>query len=305
MDTSTAQAIAAITEDSLSGAVEIAARSAAVLQQVALTDSSDHLDTLRARLLEVGWILISAHPTMAPLVNLVNAVLWSLDDRGELVQARQVVAEVVIEFTRRLHVHEAAIAETTLRLIPDEGTILTAGRSTTVGAALRYAHRAGRRFRVLCAEGRPGLEGRSLATELATSSIPVTLMVDALAIASVAEAQLILVGADHLSGIGLVNKVGTYGIALAAQVARVPVYALCGSEKFLPPGYLPPAQTEWPAEQVWPEAPLGVTVANLYFDRTPLATLAGIVTEQGIQPTAGIEAWLAATRLHPALLAGP
>jgi hypothetical protein len=38
-----------------------------------------------------------------------------------------------------------------------------------------------------------------------------------------------------------------------------------------------------------------------FFDFTPLEALSGIVTEQGILPVAAVEAWLAATKLHPAL----
>lgn len=38
-----------------------------------------------------------------------------------------------------------------------------------------------------------------------------------------------------------------------------------------------------------------------FFDFTPLEMLSGIVTEQGILPVAAVEAWLAATKLHPAL----
>lgn len=42
-----------------------------------------------------------------------------------------------------------------------------------------------------------------------------------------------------------------------------------------------------------------------YFDLTPLELLSGIVTERGILPVAAVEAWLASTRLHPALALDP
>ena len=301
MDSFITQSVAAITGDTASGAVEIAEKSADLMLRVIQDDQRSAPNGLRERLLGVGWALIDAHPTMAPLINLVNGLLWRLDLPAEQTDACQVISEVVTDFKRKLHIHEAAIAETALRLIPEDSQILTNGRSTTVRAALRHAMRAGRRFSVICAEGRPMCEGRTMAAELAASGIPVTLVIDALAISLVERSQLVLIGADHLGDHGLVNKVGTYGIALAASVTQVPVYALCGSEKFLPPGYSPPAQSPWGVDQVWAEAPTTVKITNFHFDTTPLHTLAGIVTEQGIQPTVGIEAWLAATRLHPAL----
>lgn len=301
MDSFTRQAITAIAEDNLSGAVEVAEKSAEVLQRLVRTDQSTQKDELVQQVLDIGWTLIRAHPTMAPLVNLINSVLWRLEDAVSAEDARRSVADATSDFKRWLRVHEAAIAETTLRLIPEDGQILTNGRSTTVRSALRHAQRAGRRFRVICAEGRPGCEGRTLAAELAAGGVEVTLVIDALAIAMVAQSHLVLVGADYLDANGLVNKVGTYGIALAAAASDVPMYALCGSEKFLPPGYVPPAQALWPPEQVWDAAPPGVSITNLYYDLTPLSALAGIVTEQGVQPAEGIEAWLAATKLHPIL----
>jgi translation initiation factor eIF-2B subunit delta len=295
-----AQAIAAIAADSLSGAVEIAEKSADVLlRRARIGDESS--EVLRRELLEVGWLLILAHPTMAPLVNLVNLVLWRSESANDTQGVRQAVIDAISDFKRRLRVHEAAIAERALTLIRDGAQIVTIGRSTTVRAALRQAQRAGRRFRVICAEGRPALEGRALAEELAEQGIAVTLVVDALAIVTIRSSQLLLVGADHLTTDALVNKVGTYGLALAAQASQVPVYALCGSDKFLPMGYVPPQQAQWPADQVWGEAPQSIAIENLYFDHTPLNALAGIVTEQGILSTVGIESWFAAIKLHPAL----
>src|SRR5690606_41726653 len=60
----------------------------------------------------------------------------------------------------------------------------------------RSAQRAGRRFSVICAESRPVFEGRQTAAALASYGIPVRLVVDAAAMHAVAEAQMVLVGAD-------------------------------------------------------------------------------------------------------------
>jgi translation initiation factor 2B subunit (eIF-2B alpha/beta/delta family) len=301
VDRLTAQSIAAIAADTLSGAVEIAEKSAEVFARLARMPEAQNLAWLRHMLVHTGWALIDAHPTMAPLVNLVNTILWKLDTPLEAHAVPRTVLDTIQEFTRRLRVHEAAIAETALRLMPEDCLIVTHGRSTTVRAALRHAQRAGRRFEVICTESRPGYEGRALATDLAASGIAVRLVVDALALVLVQQAQLVMVGADHLTGQGLVNKIGTYGIALAAHAAQVPMYTLCSSEKFLPPGYVPPEVVAWQPDAIWAEASPGVDVLNVLFDTTPTDLLAGVVTEQGVQPHVGIEAWLAATRLHPRL----
>lgn len=301
MEHSITQAIAEIAADHRAGAAEIAERAATLFLAYAEEYTGETTEGFRHDLLKIGWSLIRAQPTMAPMVNLVNMVLWEIEGVMALIPLRQAVAEVADTFRHRLLVNEAAIAESVLPLIREGATILSISRSTTVKAALRHAHHAGRRFHVICAEARPGCEGRIMAAELSEYGIPVTLVVDALAIAQAREAKLVLVGADHLRGHDLVNKVGTYGLALAAKSHGVPFYALCGSDKFLPPGYKPPPQASWPTKQVWEDPPSHVHIHNIYFDHTSLAQVSGIVTEKGVLPTAGIEAWLAAIKLHPAL----
>jgi translation initiation factor eIF-2B subunit delta len=295
------QAIAEIAADNRSGAVQIAERAADILLRRAGTGEAASPDAFRQELLMTGWALIRAQPIMAPLVNLVNAVLWKLEERESPGELRLAVAQATEEFKRQLRQNALRVAEGALGLINDGSTIITISHSSTVEQALLHARRAGRRFSVICVESRPACEGREAAAALASSGMPVTLVVDAAAVALVRKAHLVLVGADLLSNQGVVNKVGTRMLALAAQAAGVPFYPLCGGEKFLPPGYSPPEQQEWPAGEVWADAPPGVTVQNRYFEWTPLEELSGIVTEQGTLPVAAVEGWLASMRLHPTL----
>jgi len=297
------QAIAAIAGDNRSGAAQIAERAADILLRRAGTGTVAP-NMFRQEILATGWALIRAQPLMAPLVNLVNTVLWALEERETPDELRLAVAQASADFKRQLQQNAQRVAEGALALIADGSTIMTISHSGTVEQALLHARRAGRHFAVICLESRPACEGRTAAAALATADIPATLAVDAAVAALVQEAQLVLVGADLLSSRGLVNKIGTRTLALAAQAARVPFYTLCGGEKFLPPGYGPPDQHEWPAAEVWADAPPGVTVRNPYFEWTPLSELSGIVTEQRTLPVVGVEGWLAAIKLHPALVSG-
>jgi translation initiation factor eIF-2B subunit delta len=298
------QAIAEIAADNRSGAAQIAERAADLLLRRAGTGEAASPDAFRQELLATGWALIRAQPIMAPLVNLVNAVLWKIEERETPGELRLAVAQATEEFKRQLRQNALRVAEGALGLIADGSTIITISHSGTVEQALLYARRAGRRFSVICLESRPACEGREAAASLASADVPVMLVVDAAATALVQTAQVVLVGADLLNNRGLVNKIGTRALALAAQVSSVPFYTLCGGEKFLPPGYCPPDQQEWPAGEVWADAPPEVKVQNRYFEWTPLEELSGIVTEQGTLPVAAVEGWLAAIKLHPALAGG-
>ncbi len=301
MDKTIAQSIAAIAADYRSGAAEIAEQGANVLLHYAKTSAAKTAIAFRQEILSISYTLIRSHPSMAPLVNLVNTLLWAIDSLQSLTPMKKRAVNAVADFKHQIYVREAAIAGLVLKLIPERAQIVTLSRSTTVKAALLYAQHAGRRFHVICAEGRPGYEGRTMAMELNEHGVSVSLVIDALAISLTQEANLVLVGSDHVRDHELVNKAGTYGMALASHAHDVPMYTLCGSSKFLPPGYIPPSQTCWDSSQVWDAPPSNIAIKNLYFDHTPLSYISGIVTEKGVLPTVGIEAWLASMKLHPSL----
>lgn len=301
LDTRLAESIAALAADNRSGAVEIAEQAADILMRRARVGEASSPQGFRQAILETGRALIQSQPAVAPLIHLVNAVMWKLEQCETPAALRSGVEEAVEQFKRQLRRHSLRVSEGVLPLITEGNVIVTLSYSTTVIQSLLHAYRAGRRFSVICAESRPGYEGRTTAARLASYDIPVTLLVDTAAVAMVPQANMVLIGADLLTLGGLVNKVGTRALALAAQASGVPLYTLCSSEKLLPQAYPTPQQRDWPTREIWPEAPNGVMMRNVYFDMTPLDAIAGIVTEKGVLTPAGIEAWLAAAKLHPSL----
>lgn len=303
MDTMIGHAIAALADDTTSGAAAISDRAADILVRRASSGEASSPDAFRQELLATGWALIHAQPSVAPIVNLVNAMLWKLEPEETPQRLRQAVIETTDHFKRQMKNHKHQVAEEALKLIAEHSTIVTLSYSSTVQYALLHAQRAGRHFSVICAESRPTCEGRDTAAKLAAHGIPVTLLVDMATVEAVAEAQLVLVGADMLTNTGLIAKVGTQALALAARRSTVPMYSVCSSTKFLPTGFEALEQKERPREGVWPNAPETVCIRNRFLDTTPLRDITGIVTEQGILPAATIEAWFAATSVHAALAA--
>src|SRR5215212_6783484 len=294
------QAIESIAADNHSGAAQIAERAADILLRRATSGEPASPDAFRRELLATGWALIHAQTAMAPLVNLVNCVLWKVESEDTPRGLRPAAPHAPDELKRMLAQHALRLAEGALGLIAEGRRIVTISNSSTVQHALIHAQRAGRRLEVICAESRPSLEGREQAALLMNCGLSVRLLDDAAAIEATAQADLALVGADMLTNRGLINKIGTRPMAIAAREAGVPFYTLCGSEKFLPPGFQLRQQPDLSVEDVWSDAPQDAGVPR-FFDFTPLEALSGIVTEQGILPVAAVEAWLAATKLHPAL----
>ncbi|HUR68990.1 MAG TPA: initiation factor 2B-like protein, partial [Candidatus Thermoplasmatota archaeon] len=150
-----------------------------------------------------------------------------------------------------------------------------------VTKALRASHRGGTLTRVVVGEGRPGFEGRELARTLAAEGVEVILVVDAAMGLQAREADVALVGADAVLGDGsVVNKVGTRLLGMACARAGVPLYAAADRFKISAATSLP-LEAKGP-EEVWPDAPAGVSVRNIYFDRTEADLVKGVATDAGV-----------------------
>jgi methylthioribose-1-phosphate isomerase len=257
----------------------------------------------RARLAENAARLRSARPTA---VNLAWAVdrLVALADRlrdtanPELWASMQAEALAILDEDRAMC---RRIGENGLTLLRPGATVLThcnAGALATggIGTALAPIYVAAERelaVRVLATETRPLLQGSRLtAWELARAGVDVTVLPDNAAAAAMAQlgVDLVLVGADRIVANGdVANKIGTYGLAVAARHHGIPFYVAAPSSTL---DFGLASGTEIPIEQRGAEevrsgfgrrtAPESVTVYNAAFDVTPAELIDGIITEAGI-----------------------
>ena len=291
-----------VADDSTSGAVELTGKGAQAL--ILLADQTRALDTSQflSELLTAGKELIQAQPSMAPLFNLVNAALSRLETVQDVDQARRRVKSAAQTFVDDLGLRGEKIGLEALSLLSDGLTVLTHSRSSTVLGAFLLARERGRELKVVCTESRPLYEGRDVAWELTRAGVETTLIPDAAVARFMGRIDVAMVGADSVSTQGLVNKMGTYGLALAAKAHGVPFYGLCGTEKFLPLDYPYLEIERKDPREVWKDCPEGVTVLNYYFDVTPLEYLSGLITERGILLRSQVEEMLKHLRIHELLL---
>jgi methylthioribose-1-phosphate isomerase len=196
--------------------------------------------------------------------------------------------------------HGAALLDAALPREPAPVTVLThcnsgclaaSGRGTGLGVIAALADR--RPVRVLSCEARPLLQGARLTVwELARLGIEHALVVDAAASGLIRTGQVdaIVTGFDRVAGNGdVANKVGTYGLALAADAAGIPFVAAGPSSSLdtaLPDGDRIEIE-ERDGDEV--RAALGTLltlpgtpVRNPAFDVTPAALVWALVTERGV-----------------------
>ncbi len=265
-----------IRKDRTSGAAKLAVRAAGILMECART-TPDCLE-------EVARGVVAAQPAMGPIFNLARLVLEHDD-----------VAAACGEFLESMERDSARVATNAASLIEDGMTLMTYSFSSTILTACREAYHEGKRFSVICPESRPVREGIALAASLGTAGINATVIADAAMYRCIPRVQMVWVGADGVSPHGAFNKTGTSLLALAAREWHVPVYVLCSSDKLLPASYEPPEEAPKDPEELLEHSLPHVTALNYYFDLTPLAYVAGIVTENGIFAPADVLARQAST----------
>jgi methylthioribose-1-phosphate isomerase len=169
----------------------------------------------------------------------------------------------------------------------------------TALGVVRALHERGRVAHVYVDETRPLLQGARLTTwELAAMGVEHTLLTDSAAATVLARGltDAVVVGADRIAANGdVVNKIGTFPLALAAHRAGVP-FVVAAPESTLdaatPTGDAVEIEERDGAELVEfngrAVAPPGTATLNLAFDVTPADLVTAIVTEDRVvAPAAG------------------
>jgi translation initiation factor 2B subunit (eIF-2B alpha/beta/delta family) len=298
-----AQLLQRLHTDNTSGASTLLEHAIDILETFATQHTLPDRDAFHAALTGLVQALLATQPTMAPLINLANHALLSCPDTLSPSLACQQLRQMLRRFRHSACRSTAALCQQTLVILPPQATILTYSNSSTVIAALQHAHARGRVQRVILSESRPAYDGRPQALALLARHMTVEFSVDMALFERLPEAQVILVGADAVFPHGLVNKVGTRPLAQIARHAGIPLFSLCTSGKFLPATAAPLVRfADHPDQEVWPDAPPGLSIRNRYFETTPLPLFTGIISEHGIYTPAALRTHLQQYVLSPALL---
>jgi methylthioribose-1-phosphate isomerase len=172
------------------------------------------------------------------------------------------------------------------------GALATGGMGTAL-APVYTLHQSGYQVSVVADETRPLLQGSRLtAWELSRAGVPVTIIADGMAASRLrrGDVSCVIVGADRIAANGdVANKIGTYGVALAARAHGVPFYVAAPTSTIdpaTPDGARIPIE-ERGAEEVsgWrghPAAPAEARVWNPAFDVTPAELVTAIITDRGV-----------------------
>ncbi|MDE1670351.1 S-methyl-5-thioribose-1-phosphate isomerase [Nocardia gipuzkoensis] len=244
--------------------------------------------------------IAAARPTAVNLAWAVRRVRAQVG-RG----ADAVLAETLDMLAEDGRVNRAAAtnaADLVQRLCPDRplrvlthcntGRLATSAFGTAIGT-LRVLSERGAIEQVLVDETRPLLQGARLTTwELAEAGIPHRLTIDSAAAWAMATGQVdcVLVGADRVTANGdVANKIGTYGLALAARHHDIPFVVVAPEstrDLAMATGREIVVEERAAAEVTGfggvATAPELTEVFNPAFDVTPAELVTAVITERGV-----------------------
>lgn len=176
-------------------------------------------------------------------------------------------------------------------LFPQKGTVLTQcfGESI-VGLMLRESRRRNQEIKVICAETRPYFQGARLTSTVALDQgFDVTVITDNMPAAAMKNGMIDIFtsAADAISCDGhVVNKVGTFQLAILCKYFGIPYYTTGAPDKGHPK--IDSVKIEMRDPQMVLEA-MGVRTAKEgvkgwypAFDITPPHLISGIVTDRGV-----------------------
>lgn len=290
----------AIDQMKIRGAPLLGAASAFGLALTAYNSTARTKAELIRELEASAKILRKTRPTAVNLFWGIDRILNKARGSSENVRG---IATLVVEEAQKIADEDVAanhlIGKNGSELIDDGDTVLThcnAGALATVdyGTALgviRAAVEQGKRIRVIATETRPKLQGARLTTyELQRDGIPVTLITDG-AVGYFMHKKMIdkvIVGADRIVRDAVINKIGTFTIAVLAREHRIPFYVAAPKSTF----DLNSKSSEIAIEERSPEevtrigslqiAAKAVNALNPAFDITPLDYVTAIICESGI-----------------------
>ncbi|MCD6164925.1 MAG: S-methyl-5-thioribose-1-phosphate isomerase [Candidatus Odinarchaeota archaeon] len=293
--------VEAIKNMEIRGAPAIGAAAAYALALAAIRSNARSRKEFLKEIYEVAEKLKSTRPTAINLFWAINRVLKSAEKAGESIE--KIVMTIVNEAKKIAEKDIKAnklIGKYGAKLIEDGDCILThcnTGSLATVdyGTALgiiRAAVEEGKKIHVYVTETRPKLQGARLtALELKYENIPVTVICDNM-VGYIMQKELVnkvFVGADRILRTGhVINKIGTYTIAVLAKYHNVPFYVAAPTSTF----DLKKALDQIEIEERSPEevafcgnirvVPKGVNILNPAFDVTPPQLITAIITEKGI-----------------------
>ena len=269
-------------DDNTSGANEFIDKALEIIKfQLRLT-RDPHKD-IREEIFNLSKQIIDTRPSMAPLINTMGYLIHDLG---------KVNKSIIEERLSQFNIYREKIEESLelafhtflkrIKKIPLK-LMLISYSSTIINLLLQNKDF---KFEIFILESRPLLEGQK-AAEILSQYFKTHLIVDAAMGKFIDQINLVLIGVDSILEDGsIINKIGTYPLAVLANSRKIDVYAVADSLKYnLKSHFGTEIMIERkPIEEIYDKGikNTSLEIHNYYFDVSPPIYITGIISNYGI-----------------------
>ncbi|MCF7795758.1 hypothetical protein K9M42_01580 [Patescibacteria group bacterium] len=279
-----------IKEIKIQGATNIARASFSVLKKEFSTQNFTKISEVRKHFKKASTLLKNARPTEPLLFNGIRYVESKIN-----IFDKKNTDELVSEILKSLDYYLDLLDRSLENLksygqafIKNGDNIIVHCHSSSVIGVLKNAHDFGIDFSVYNSETRPLYQGRKTAKDLLEIGIETTLFPDsssAFLINDISGKDLtmnkMIIGVDAIKLNGdIINKVGSFGMALSSYYSDVPVYIAASLLKIDVLDNIKIEQRD--SKEIWMNAPVNLKILNFAFDVVPSKFIKGIICEFGI-----------------------
>jgi len=274
----------------IQGATAIAKAVISALRDYGINYQSKTIKDWELNIKKAAFYLLSARPTEPLAQNGVKFILLELKKSKpkNTVQAKNYLRKTTDKFLRLIEKAAKLIIPFGKSIIKNNDNVLTHCHSWLVEQILISAKKSNKKFRVFNTETRPFFQGRITSKQLIKAGVDTTMIIDSSAGFLISRhsgkkimIDKIIIGADAILKNGAaINKIGSFGIAVAAFTEKVPIYVTASLLKFRPTTWI--KIEERSPKEIWPQAPKKLKIVNFAFDLIPPEYITGFITEFGI-----------------------
>jgi eIF-2B alpha/beta/delta-like uncharacterized protein len=274
----------------IQGATNIARASFLILKKELSSNKFSKITEVKKYFEKASSLLKNARPTEPLLFNGIRYIEFKIkscdknnidDFISEILKALDYYLDLLDRSLENLKSYGQAI-------IKKGDNVIVHCHSSSVVGVLKNAHDFGIDFSVFNSETRPLYQGRKTSKELLEIGIETTLFPDsssAFLINSISGKDLVMnkmiIGVDAIKLNGdIINKVGSFGMALSSYYSDVPVYIAASLLKIDMLDNIKIEQRE--SKEVWMDAPVNLKILNFAFDVVPSKLIKGIICEFGV-----------------------
>jgi len=225
--------------------------------------------------------LRNVRPTEPALFNVLASVLTELErmKTSDADTIKKYILRLCDGKIKEIKSMVEMVSKIASKEIKNGDTIMTHCHSNTVVSAFKRAKYDGKNFRVIVTETRPLFQGLKTAKDLLKIGVETIYCVDSAIGYMMKEVNKVFVGCDAILYDGsIVNKIGTFPIAIVAKQFVKPFYVIGETIKITEKIEL---EHRSPKEIVDPKKLPGAKILNPAFDITPSEFITAIITEKG------------------------